>query len=259
MSAPQVKKDAKDKGFGRGKTGRGAKPGQRGGRPNDNPWRAVTKLGRMVVEGQIKSLEQIFKFAIPIKEPEIVDRLIGASENYKEEVMKVKTVQKQTTAGQRNRLKAWVLIGDGNGHIGLGQKAHKEVQGAREGAIMQAKMNIIPVRMGYWGNNIGQPHTIPFKISGKEGSVLTRLIPAPRGTGIVGSVTTKKVLQVAGIKDCYTQSRGSTKTKGNTLYSCYKALAASYTYLTPEFWGKPSLELDLIPAEKKADDNDVDM
>ena len=247
--------------FGAGKTGRGAKPqqGNRRGRPDDKKWRPVTKLGRLVEENKIKTLEEIFKFAIPIKEPEIVDKLIGDGEKYKEEVMKVKSVQKQTTAGQRTRMKVWVLIGDGNGHIGLGQKAHKEVQGAVAGAIMQAKMNMIPVRMGFWGNNIGQPHTIPFKISGKEGSVTTRLIPAPRGTGIVGSKITKKVLSVAGIKDCYTQSQGSTRTGGNTLYSCYKALAKSYVYMTPEFWGKPSLERDLIPIEKKAIHEDDDM
>jgi len=256
MSQPQNR----DGGFGRGRTGRGGRPqpgGRRpGGRPDEKRWTPVTHLGRQVVENKVKSLEEIFKFSLPIKEPEIVDRLIGDSEKYKEEIMKVKPIQKQTTAGQRTRMKVWVLIGDGNGHIGLGQKAHKEVQGAAAGAIMQAKMNLIPVRMGYWGNNIGQPHTIPFKISGKEGSVMTRLIPAPRGTGIVGSTTTKKVLSMAGIRDCYTQSRGSTKTKGNTLYSCYKALARSYTYLTPEFWGKPSLERDLIPSDKKAEDNE---
>ena len=54
----------------------------------------------------------------PIKEVEIVDKLI--QDDYKEEVMKVKPVQKQTTAGQRTRFKVWVLIGDGKGHIGLG-------------------------------------------------------------------------------------------------------------------------------------------
>ena len=256
MSEPQKT------GFGKGKTGRGGKPqggARKGGRRDEKKWVPVTKLGRMVVENKIKSLEEIFKFSIPIKESEIVDRLIGDSDKYKEEVMKVKSVQKQTTAGQRTRMKVWVLIGDGNGHIGLGQKAHKEVQGAVAGAIIQAKMNLIPVRMGYWGNNIGQPHTIPFKISGKEGSVMTRLIPAPRGTGIVGPVTTKKVLSMAGIRDCYTQSCGSTKTKGNTLYSCYKALARSYCYMTPEFWGKPSLERDLIPMEKKIEEDEGEM
>lgn len=53
---------------------------------------------------------------------------------------------------------------------------------------------MIPVRLGYWGNNIGMPHTIPMKITGKNGSVSVRLIPAARGTGIVGADTSKKVL-----------------------------------------------------------------
>lgn len=80
----------------------------------------------MVNKNEITSLEEIFKMALPIKEVEIVDKLIKA-EDYKEEVMKVKPIQKMTTAGQRTRFKVWVLIGDGKGHIGLGQKAHKEV------------------------------------------------------------------------------------------------------------------------------------
>ena len=145
------------------------------------------------------------------------------------------------------------MIGDGKGHIGLGQKAHKEVQGAIKGAIRDAKMNIIPVRMGYWGNNIALPHTVPTKITGKEGSVTIRLVPAPRGTGLVGGVASKKVLQIAGIQDCYTQSSGSTRTKGNFLFATYKALAKTYTYMTPEFWGQPYLNMkDLIgKAEEK--------
>lgn len=73
----------------------------------------------MVDKNEIKSLEEIFKLAIPIKEVEIVDKLI-LPEDYKEEIMKVKPVQKMTSAGQRTRFKVWVLIGDGKGHIGLG-------------------------------------------------------------------------------------------------------------------------------------------
>ena len=55
-------------------------------------------------------------------------------------------------------------------------------------------MNMIPVRMSYWGNYIGKPHTVPFKVSGKQGSVRIRLVPAPRGTGVVGGPASKKVL-----------------------------------------------------------------
>jgi small subunit ribosomal protein S2e len=47
--------------------------------------------------------------------------------------------------------------------------------------MILAKLNMVPVRRGYWGGKIGAPHTIPTKISGKCGSVAIRLIPAPRG------------------------------------------------------------------------------
>ncbi len=167
-----------------------------------------------------------------------------------------------TQAGQRTRFKVWVLIGDGKGHIGLGQKAHKEVQGAVKGAIRDAKMNIVPVRMSYWGNYIGQPHTIPFKVSGKEGSVSIRLVPAPRGTGLVGGQASKKVLQIAGIKDCYTQSTGKTKTKGNFIFATYKALRKTYTQMNPNFWGQPVMTKNLFwenpEDEKESQDSEDD-
>ena len=124
-------------------------------------------------------------------------------------------VQKQTRAGQRTRFKAFVAIGDYNGHVGLGVKCSKEVATAIRGAIILAKLSIIPVRRGFWGNKIGRPHTVPCKVTGKCGSIWVRLIPAPRGTGIVSAPVPKKLLQMAGIEDCYTSARGSTGTLGN--------------------------------------------
>ena len=53
------------------------------------------------------------------------------------------------------------------------------------------------------------------KVTGKCGSIWVRLIPAPRGTGIVSAPVPKKLLQMAGIEDCYTSARGSTGTLGN--------------------------------------------
>ena len=82
----------------------------------------------------------------------------------------------------------------------MGHKVAKEVQGAIKGAIIDAKLRMLPVRRGYWGNKIGKPHTIPQKCTGKSGSVRVRLIPAPRGSGIVGSPITKKILSFAGLK-----------------------------------------------------------
>merc|ERR1719262_1468904 len=144
-----------------------------------------------------------------------------------------------TRAGQRNRFVCYVLVGDSNGHIGLGAKCAKEVATAIRGGIIDAKMNLIPVRRGYWGNRIGAPHTVPMKVAGKCGSVRMRLIPAPRGTGIVGSPVCKKMLAFAGVTDCFSCSCGHTRTKGNFAKACFEALRLTYSYLTPDLW-KPT-------------------
>lgn len=150
-------------------------------------------------------------------------------------------VQKQTCAGQRTRFKAFVAVGDGKGHLGLGVKCSKEVATAIRGAIILAKLAVIPVRLGYWGNKIGKKHTVPCKVTGKCGSVSLRLIPAPRGTGIVSGPIPKKLLQMAGVEDCYTSSSGSTGSLGNFSKATYDAIKKTYTYLTPDLWAEVPL------------------
>lgn len=149
---------AKGRGRGRGR-GRGA----RGGKEDSKEWVPVTKLGRLVREGKIRSLEEIYLYSLPIKEFEIIDFFLGRM--LRDEVLKIMPVQKQTRAGQRTRFKAFVAIGDSNGHIGLGVKCSKEVATAIRGAIILAKLSVVPVRRGYWGNKIGKPHTVPCKVS----------------------------------------------------------------------------------------------
>merc|ERR1712093_711059 len=139
----------------------------------------------------------------------------------KDEVMKIMPVQKQTRAGQRTRFKAFVAIGDFDGHLGLGVKCAKEVATAIRGAIILAKLSVVPVRRGYWGAKLGEPHTVPCKVSGKTASVYVKCIPAPRGTGIVAAPASKRMLQLAGIEDVYTQSRGNTSTMGNFIKATY--------------------------------------
>ncbi|XP_075154185.1 small ribosomal subunit protein uS5-like, partial [Haematobia irritans] len=196
-------------GFGsRGVRGRG-----RGGKEDSKEWVPVTKLGRLVRDGKINSLEEIYLYSLPIKEFEIIDFFLGSA--LRDQVLKIMPVQKQTRAGQRTRFKAFVAIGDNNGHIGLGVKCSKEVATAINGAIILAKLSVVPVRRRYWGNKIGKPHTVPCKLTGKCGSVSVRLIPAPRGTGIVSAPVPKKLLTMAGIQNCNTSARCSTGTLGN--------------------------------------------
>jgi len=193
----------------------------------------VTKLGRLVDKGFIKSIEDVFLFSLPIKESKVVDHFL---KGLKDEVMKIMPVQKQTQAGQRTRFKAFVVVGDSNGHIGLGVKCAKEVATAIRGAITDAKLSVVPVRRGYWGVKFGAPHTVPVKVTGKCGSVSVRLVPAPRGTGVVAAPAIKRVLTLAGVHDVYTSARGNTKTMGNFIKACYAALANTYGYLTPDLW-----------------------
>lgn len=199
----------------------------------------MTKLGRLVKAGKIHNIEEIYLHSLPIKEYQIVDFFLP---KLKDEVMKIKPVQKQTRAGQRTRFKAIVVIGDSEGHVGLGIKTSKEVATAIRAAIIIAKLSVVPIRRGYWGTNLGEPHSLPTKKSGKCGSVSVRLIPAPRGTGLVASPAVKRLLQLAGVQDAYTASSGCTKTLENTLKATFIAVSNTYSFLTPNLWKETTLE-----------------
>merc|ERR1712054_200721 len=161
-------------GCGKGGKGKGKGKGRKGG--DKEEWVPCTKLGRLVKEGKIAKIDDIYFYSLAIKEAGIVDFFLPT---LKDEVMKIQPVQKQTSAGQRMKFKAFVIVGDMDGHVGLGVKGAKEVATAIRGAIMKAKLSVVPVLRGYWGNRIGREHTVPCK-----------------------------VLQYAGIEDVYTSSCG---------------------------------------------------
>jgi small subunit ribosomal protein S2e len=230
-----------DGGRGRGRGGRGRGEGRggrgRGGKDGEKKeWVPVTKLGRLVKAGKIKSLEEIYLFSIAIKEADIIDHFL--EKDLKDEVVQLSPVQKQTPSGQRTRFRAFVLVGDGKGHVGIGQKVAGEVANAIRGALIDAKLSIVPTRMGWWGARFGAAHTVPCKVTGKCGSVTFRVIPAPKGTGLVAAKTPKKLLTAAGYVDCYTESRGKTKTRGNFAKAAFKAISKTYSYLSPDLWAQ---------------------
>merc|ERR1719191_2548623 len=113
-----------DKGKGKGK-GKGKK-GKSKGKGEEKEWVPVTKLGRLVKDGKIGSIEDIYLHSLPIKEYQIIDTFFQPG-SLKDEVMKIHPVQKMTSAGQTNRFVCFVLVGDMQGHIGLGSKMSKEV------------------------------------------------------------------------------------------------------------------------------------
>jgi ribosomal protein uS5 len=158
----------------------------------------VTKLGRLVKAGKISSIEEIYLHSLPMKEAQIVDHFLPG---LKDEVMKIMPVQRQSSAGQRTRFKAFIAVGDSNGHLGLGVKCSSEVANAIRGALTVAKLSVVPIRRGYWGNRSGAPHTVANKLTGHCGSVRFRIIPAPRGTGLVAAPASKRMLAMAGIND----------------------------------------------------------
>ena len=95
-----------------------------------------------------------------------------------------------------------------------------------------------------------EPH-LPSKVTGKCGSVSVRLVPAPRGTGIVASPVPTKLMQFAGISDVYTSAKGKTRTRGNFIMATFNALKKTYGFLTPDLWEETEPSRD--PADEHSD------
>ncbi len=200
-------------------------------------WKPRTFVGRLVKEGKIRSINEIFEANLPILEPEIVDYLLGPELKY--ETVDVALVQKMTDAGRINRFRVVVVIGNGNGIVGVGQGKARQVRQAIDKAVRNAKLNIIPVRRGCgsWECLCGEPHSVPFTVRGKSGSVEVVLKPAPRGTGLVIGEAGRVVLRMAGIQDVWSFTKGETRTTINFVKATFNALKQTYKLITPLDWG----------------------
>ena len=149
----------------------------------------------MVLEGTITSMDEVFNQGYKIYEPQLVDYLLT---DLQQEVLDVSIVQKQTDAGEKTRFKSLVVVGNYDGYFGLGHGTHKQTRVAIQKATIEAKLNIFPVRRGCgsWTCGCNESHSLPFKVTGKCGSVRVDILPGSRGLGIVAGKTAKNIIAI---------------------------------------------------------------
>ena len=159
-------------------------------------WNPKTLLGKQVKAGKITDIDKILESGEKMLETEIVEillpnletdlLLIGQSKGkFGGGARRVfRQTQKKTKEGNKPSFATYAVVGDRNGHVGVGYGKSKETVPAREKAFRQAKLNMIKIRRGSgsWEARVNEPHSIPFKVTGKCGSVKVTLMPAPRGT-----------------------------------------------------------------------------
>ncbi|MCZ7380395.1 MAG: 30S ribosomal protein S5 [Candidatus Methanoperedens sp.] len=191
-------------------------------------WVPQTRLGKLVKEGQVTTMSEALESGLPIREYQIVDALLP---EIRDEVLDINMVQRMTDSGRRVKFRATVIVGNGDGFIGIGEGKDVQVGVAIRKAIDTAKMNIINIKRGCgsWECGCGLGHTVPFEVIGKAGSVEVELKPAPRGLGLASGGTAKKVLEIAGIKDAWTKVYGETRTTINFAKATYDALMKTTT------------------------------
>lgn len=198
-------------------------------------WVPRTRVGRLVYEGKITSLEELFAEGYRIVEPEMADVLV---EDLEEEVITINLVQRQTDAGEKTRFRAVVAVGNRDGIIGLGSGKARHIRVAIDKAAQDARKNLTIVRRGCgsWECGCGRPHSLPFRVEGKCGAVRVVLIPGPRGLGLVAGETGKVILRLAGIEDCWVRAYGPTRTVPSYAYAMFNALKKTYEMVIPEDW-----------------------
>ena len=120
--------------------------------------------------------------------------------------------------------------------VGIGKGKGKESVHSIKKAIKNAKLNVIKLSRGCgsWECGCGENHSIPFKTQGKSGSVRVTLLPAPKGVGLVVDNESKKILQLAGVKDVWSNTLGNTGARFNLIKAVYSALRNVHAYRTDE-------------------------
>lgn len=190
-------------------------------------WKPRTTLGMMVAEGKVSSMDQIYENGMRVQEAEIVKHLLP---DMKSQVVHVGIVQKQTDAGEMTRFSALVAVGNEAGWFGIGMGKASQMRLAIDKATTSSYLNIIPVKLGCgsWECRCSQLHSVPFKVRGRGGSVTIDVLPGPRGLGLVAGENIKNLLKLAGVKDAWSKSFGSTNTHTSTTMAIFNVLRETY-------------------------------
>jgi small subunit ribosomal protein S5 len=240
-------------------------------------WTPKTDIGRKVRDGEITDINYILDNGYSIMDVGIVDTLLPGLESDLLAIGQAKgkfgggkrrvfrQTQKKTAEGNKPKFATLSVVGNKNGIVGIGYGKSKETVPAREKAFQDAKLNVFKIRRGCgsWECGCGEPHSLPFTVRGKCSSSELILIPAPKGTGLAVDREVAKILQMAGIKDVWSKTKGQTRTKINLIRACEKALKSLITTkIQPQHIkvlsvvegaaAKPLDEREILPSEGEA-------
>ena len=136
-------------------------------------------------------------------------------------VVAIKRVSKTVKGGRTMRFSALVVVGDRNGHVGVGSGKAAEIPEAIRKGKQAAEKNLISVALD-------DVNSIPHDFIGKFGSSSVLLKKAPEGTGIIAGGPARSVLELAGVKNILAKSLGSSN-KTNVVMATMSGLAALKT------------------------------